>query len=99
MTAKVALPDRLPRAADAPTALDGLLVVDFTRVVAGPACTQTLAAGANLQTALSNADPGQVICLDAGNWGDVTLTRVAPDGSMVVNSSQGGGAKDTWIVG
>jgi carboxylate-amine ligase len=29
---------------------------------------------------------------------DVGLTRVAAPGSLVVNSSQGGGAKDTWIV-
>ena len=28
---------------------------------------------------------------------DLALTRVAPAGSMVVNSSRGGGAKDTWI--
>ena len=28
----------------------------------------------------------------------LALTRVAPAGSLIVNSSQGGGAKDTWIV-
>jgi carboxylate-amine ligase len=27
------------------------------------------------------------------------LTRVAPPGSLVVNSSAGGGAKDTWLLG
>jgi carboxylate-amine ligase len=26
------------------------------------------------------------------------LTRVAPNGSMIVNSARGGGAKDTWIL-
>jgi carboxylate-amine ligase len=29
---------------------------------------------------------------------DLALTRVAPAGSMVVNSSKGGGAKDTWLL-
>ena len=29
----------------------------------------------------------------------LALTRMAPEGSLVVNSSRGGGAKDTWIIG
>ncbi len=31
--------------------------------------------------------------------GSLGLTRMAPEGSLVVNSSRGGGAKDTWIIG
>ena len=27
------------------------------------------------------------------------LTRVAPEGSMIVNSSRGGGSKDSWLMG
>lgn len=52
----------------------------------GPAvsCTTTLQAGADLQDALSHADPGQVICLDAGDWGHVTLSQLAPTSNVTL---------------
>ncbi|GAB7037933.1 MULTISPECIES: carboxylate--amine ligase/circularly permuted type 2 ATP-grasp protein [Catenuloplanes] len=31
--------------------------------------------------------------------GSAALTRVAPEDSLIVNSSRGGGAKDTWLLG
>ncbi|MBA3745812.1 circularly permuted type 2 ATP-grasp protein, partial [Sporichthya sp.] len=36
---------------------------------------------------------------DGGVVAPAALTRVAPEGSVVVNSSRGGGAKDTWLLG
>src|ERR1700734_4041519 len=43
MTTRPQLPDRAPLKKGASPALDGLLVIDFTRSPAGPACTQTVA--------------------------------------------------------
>src|ERR1700676_5376517 len=42
MTARPQLPERAPRAKGVQPAPEGVWVVDFTGVVAGPACTQTL---------------------------------------------------------
>jgi hypothetical protein len=38
-----------------------------------PTCTQTLSLGANVSSAVSGAAAGSVICLDAGEYGSLTL--------------------------
>ena len=46
----------------------------------GPAvsCTLRLHAGANIQHALSQARPGAVVCLHAGDYGSVTIGGISP---------------------
>jgi hypothetical protein len=57
----------------------------------GPAvtCTQTLTAGASIQSALSRAGPGAVVCLAAGDYGDVTLSGIAPSGNVTLAPAPG----------
>jgi hypothetical protein len=74
-------PSPVPPAAPAPTPIGA----------PGPAvaCTQMLTAGTSIQNALSQAKPGAVICLAAGDYGDVTLGGIAPSGNVTLAPSPG----------
>jgi len=73
--------------------------------------TETEAGGRNAQVTPTVVEAGlaprhvdlRPFALLAGDRVDVppaALTRVAlVEGSLVVNSSQGGGSKDTWVLG
>jgi hypothetical protein len=57
----------------------------------GPAvnCSVTLSVGANIQSALSSAAAGTVVCLNAGNYGSVTLSGIAPPGNVTLAPAPG----------
>jgi hypothetical protein len=57
----------------------------------GPAvsCTRTLGVGSNVETALQNASPGDVVCLAAGNWSDPNLSGIAPSSNITLAAAPG----------
>jgi hypothetical protein len=52
-----------------------------------PPCTQTISNG--LQTALNNASGGEVICLNSGTYGDVTLSAFTYTSVVTVRPAKG----------
>ncbi len=57
----------------------------------GPAiaCTSWLTPGADVEGALLQAGPGNVICLKPGNWGPIVLTDVAPPANVTLAAAPG----------
>jgi hypothetical protein len=41
-------------------------------------CSQTLDAGADVESVLASASPGAVVCLNSGRWSPITLTGISP---------------------
>lgn len=62
------------------------------------ACTQTLTAGANVGSAVSNAAPGTTICLNNGNYSGFTLNNVGKSPRVTVRAVNPGGATFTGEV-
>lgn len=56
------------------------------------ACTQTLSTGANVASAVSNAANGSTICLNTGNYGNVTLDNIVKTSDVTLQSASGNSA-------
>jgi Bacterial TSP3 repeat/Right handed beta helix region len=54
----------------------------------GGGCTQTLAPGSSLSSAVSNAAAGSVICLNAGSW-SLSLSQVSKSSYVTIQPSGG----------
>lgn len=52
-------------------------------------CTQTLSAGANVATAITSAAADSTICLNAGDYGNVTLSGVSKTSRVTVKPANG----------
>jgi hypothetical protein len=55
-------------------------------------CTTTISPGANVSSAVSSAAAGATVCLNSGNWGDVTFSGVVKSAYVTVRSASGVGA-------
>jgi hypothetical protein len=60
--------------------------------VSWAACDQTLSTGANLASAISGAAAGTTICLNNGNYGNVTLSGINKSSPVTIQSTNGTGA-------
>lgn len=59
---------------------------------AAQSCTQTLSPGASVASAVSGAAAGSVICLNAGTYGNVTLSGIVKNPRVTIRSASGQGA-------
>src|SRR5262245_32439288 len=59
---------------------------------ASAACDQTLSVGANVAAAVANASNGSTICLNTGNYGNLSLANLGRSGFVTLQSTTGTGA-------
>ncbi len=63
------------------------------------ACDQTLSTGSNVGSVVSNAAAGSTICLNAGNYGNVTLDNIVKSNTVTLRSTSGNTASINLDVG